>query len=526
MTGSNIPKAPKLRTFASDFAAAQIKQSTTPPSTDEKPTLKKVVPKASRDQKKPAKQVSPITPKTATPIPKPEVVSAQKPAPLPSYTAPKNQPQTHPTSNYREARKFSTSAIPMFSKEDIAEASNRIRLSGGDAPPATVIRDTKHKRFRFFPAVGNAISKWFGSKTKKRPPKPATYSVPATTRRKGVIEKATSRSGSLVTARDADLTSRIKARTTKVVTPPVQSPEPDEPEVFWSPQTEPGYSLLDAPDLDDENSELSEISNVTVTLKQSHVPDPEIEPSKLPIPEPELVDPKPLTAEQIAADEARWQAATIQTPTPPNVVPTPPRTPAVSFTQAQQPVISSAEQTSATETIETEERAPGAVTVPPPPVAPKPSEHIVSEIETGETEPAPADPVPVIELVSNTPSSVENELDPESTDSPAPDQPELELDTVSEVAPAMVAADEPQADTPPSTKEPDDAPILTTTDTEVEEELIEPSPFTTLYEIFVSYFERGLYLIEVRDTNALTVLTVGITGLIALFVYVFIIPLL
>lgn len=111
-----------------------------------------------------------------------------------------------------------------------------------------VITDTKSNRFKLFPAIIVAIKSWFNvlktNRKKKLAPK---YSIAETNHRKGVIQKATSKSGAIFTADNETIKEQIRRR--RQQEKEQEEKISHEPETTWSPNTETGYNLLEAPDV-------------------------------------------------------------------------------------------------------------------------------------------------------------------------------------------------------------------------------------------------------------------------------------
>jgi hypothetical protein len=125
-----------------------------------------------------------------------------------------------------------------------------------DAASATIITDTKKDRFKLLPSVITSIKTWFENKklayAKKKAPK---YTVPETTRRKGVIQKATSSTGRFATSDFGSIQDRIKQRKLE--------DEKPEPGITWSANTEPGFALL-------TSGTSSQVTNVKVEERKSY----------------------------------------------------------------------------------------------------------------------------------------------------------------------------------------------------------------------------------------------------------------
>ncbi len=151
---------------------------------------------------------------------------------------------------------------------------------------ATIITDNKRKRFKFFPAVGESISEWLKRLTKRRRNKAPQYVVPETSRREGVIQKATSKTGTIFTANNNELKEQILRRRAQAS---VKTTKNDEPETIWSPFTESGYDLLEAPD----DSAIDHTpTKVKVEFKKHSQPAEKINLPTPVVPAPEIVVPE------------------------------------------------------------------------------------------------------------------------------------------------------------------------------------------------------------------------------------------
>jgi len=163
----------------------------------------------------------------------------------------------------------------------------KIIVDNEDAGEATVITDTKHNRFKLFPAIIISLNNWFSNQKKLRHQKAIPkYTLPQTTRRKGLIQRATSNTGKTATADFRYLQERIKHRSEEIGvagktiwtpdTEPVfllldevrNSPVTDEKEevagkTIWTPDTEPVFMLLD-------EVRNSPVTNVIIEPKKSH----------------------------------------------------------------------------------------------------------------------------------------------------------------------------------------------------------------------------------------------------------------
>ena len=93
-------------------------------------------------------------------------------------------------------------AVPTLKPIAPTKKDPTIIMDNEDAAAATIITDTKHEKFKLIPAIIKSISDWYLAKKQdykaKKIPK---YTVPDTTRRKGIIQKATSKTGKLIVAK-------------------------------------------------------------------------------------------------------------------------------------------------------------------------------------------------------------------------------------------------------------------------------------------------------------------------------------
>lgn len=172
-------------------------------------------------------------------------------------------------------------AKPVASKKT-QNAKILVEVDNEDAADATVITDTKKDRFRLLPSLLRSINNWFSdhkeARRRKAVPK---YTVAETTRRKGVIQKATSKTGKAATADFRNLQERIKNRSEEemVVSQSGQT--------FWTPDTEPGFLLLE------EDNE-PQVTNVVIEPRRSiHTNAATLE---------------DFTEDEINEDDLRWEA--------------------------------------------------------------------------------------------------------------------------------------------------------------------------------------------------------------------------
>jgi hypothetical protein len=135
----------------------------------------------------------------------------------------------------------------------------------------TVITDNKKVSPNFFSAVISAVRTWVTSLKKKKTTPSLKYTVVDSERRKGIIQKATTKTGSLFTADSETLAEEVRRRQSTPVTRKVI----EETDISWTPNTEVGYPLLPGA-----------TSNVQVEFKKRSLPTPEIIEPTVVVPEP------------------------------------------------------------------------------------------------------------------------------------------------------------------------------------------------------------------------------------------------
>jgi hypothetical protein len=151
--------------------------------------------------------------------------------------------------------------VPTTAPIKIGQSSSKKHTKPNIGYDATIITDTKSERFKLLPAVIASIKSWFQNinlnHKKKSTPK---FSLPETNRRKGVIQKATSKTGIIFTADNETLKEQIRKRRQ-------QDEERRELKTSWSPFTEVGANLLEAPDQENDNV----TQNVVVEFSQPKI---------------------------------------------------------------------------------------------------------------------------------------------------------------------------------------------------------------------------------------------------------------
>lgn len=221
----------------------------------------------------------------------------------PTWTGNKKQPKVPeelPKAPEVTEKEVST-LKPISTPKPTREA--HIIVDNEDASSAVIISDTKKSRFRLLPSIFSSLSKWFREAWEKQAAKKIPkYTVPETSRRKGVIQRATSKTGKLTSFDHTSITARIRERQERAT--------PKTPTTVWTANTEPGYPLLEAPE--------EKITNVQVVPRKSFrtiTPEPaaKIEEAKVvetpPPPPPVLVEAK-IAPEPVIIEETPTKLTT------------------------------------------------------------------------------------------------------------------------------------------------------------------------------------------------------------------------
>lgn len=257
--------------------------------------------------------------------PKEKIASAKTTTPTKVVT-PKSAPATVPKSAVtKPVTKLDETGekIPAFHElkhKPVEPEKTPAKIAIDDTEGAfggTVITDTKKDRFKLFPALGASISAWWKKITTKKKKNTPTYAVPDSSLRKGVIQKATSKTGAFFTADAASLKERIKERnTTPEPTPPqTTASTQEEASVSWSANTDTGYALL-------ENQ-----PNKPAPLPKPEVPAPEPKKSKpVPVPTPPPAPQQTATAQKAdSTKSAPTRDEWVYNPSEEEQAPPPPR---------------------------------------------------------------------------------------------------------------------------------------------------------------------------------------------------------
>lgn len=217
---------PKLRTFQLDQAHARGEEPVA--------VQKKVVEKSTETPTPPLPKIIVTTAKKT--IPQKEVKQ--------TITHTHAEPVVPPA--FHELKKNPHKKIEHFVAEPVNPPVKTITVREKAQAPlprsfsseATVITSAKKNDFKFFASVVAAFKEWMGSlRSNDSSPK---YTVSTVNRRKGLIQKATTKSGATFTSDNISIKDEITKK---------RAAEPEEDvhstHLNWTPNTEPGYSLLE-----------------------------------------------------------------------------------------------------------------------------------------------------------------------------------------------------------------------------------------------------------------------------------------
>ena len=105
-----------------------------------------------------------------------------------------------------------TSTATISQAQQIISQSSIKSQTTTESLPAVVITDTKRNRFSLTEALGTSMTQWWHTKKEEaRKRKLPKYTIASAERRKGVIQKATAKTGRESTADHEAVVSRIKA---------------------------------------------------------------------------------------------------------------------------------------------------------------------------------------------------------------------------------------------------------------------------------------------------------------------------
>jgi len=257
-------------------------------------------------------------------------------------------------------RKQNAPVIPHTDIEKIVVNKKPTTLRTDIDANATVITDTKSNRFKLGPSIITSIKSWFKQIATPKRKKVPTYTIPEASRRKGVIQKATSKTGTVFTADSGTLKEQIRLRRIEEANRRKLLAESAayEPETTWSPFTDVGYNLLDAPS-PQRQKDLDTTENVNVVFKKRTVKIPvpppvtevvseeippvvEVVPEEIPVPPPvvEVVPeeiPVPPPVVEVVPEEIPVPPPVVEVVPEAVVIPEPPVLPVMQITPEEEP---------------------------------------------------------------------------------------------------------------------------------------------------------------------------------------------
>lgn len=324
----------KMRTFAADMDAVRkqdgTNQKTAPavsmePSTNPQPVPKAMPasfnrPNPERTPEQPSKEKVPSS------APAAKSLKSIKEAPIVISEPTVKQPTANSTNKtipaFHELQKNVASIQENIISEPVKNTSRkqkkRQKESLKNTPrsnigyDATIITDTKSDRFQLFPSVITSLKKWFEKlKSRRKEKSTPKYTIPEAERRKGVIQRATSKSGTIFTADSDTLREQIRRRRLQ------EELADEDPETTWSPYTEAGYALLESPEPVHDTTQnivleykrkpqLIEPNNPTLAIPKAAVAPNEIEEEVEELSDNTTVEPD---SEEDTLAEARWAAS-------------------------------------------------------------------------------------------------------------------------------------------------------------------------------------------------------------------------
>jgi len=269
MSEENAKPHPGIRTFAGDLEAARGKNKPVTPdgsSADQNQEDTKIPtpPPGYAQAPQQTTHVEPkiVVPKKSSPTEKQsDTQHSERPqTKIPAFHELKQKVDKQVAKNTKvPAKKPEKKIVPKITVNKNSKKPSRANI-GYDSE---VITDTKGGNFHLFKEIGASLKSWFKALSFSRKKKAPVYTVPDTQRRKGIIQRATSKSGSIFTADSAELRAKIKQRQKLVEN--AKQEQPGESDLSWSPYTDPGFSLLESPE---EDTVVDGPHNVAVEFKK------------------------------------------------------------------------------------------------------------------------------------------------------------------------------------------------------------------------------------------------------------------
>ena len=243
MSGETHSTLRRIRTFKDDIAAAEGRSTTQPPAA------------SSTDTAAPAAVSMPMEKAAAAKIFATPAASEH----IPAFHELK---KLGTSAEHGSVAKPASASLPKINvRAKKRDLTSPVQASGG-----IMITDTKRAKVNFFSQLTQSISDWlksFGGEKNKT----LTFNVSDTELRKGVVQKATSKSGAIFTADNETLKEEIRRRQSERGHPKAATAEPH---LSWTPRTETGYPLLPG------EVTAPAPKRVVVEFKRVAVPQPEI----------------------------------------------------------------------------------------------------------------------------------------------------------------------------------------------------------------------------------------------------------
>lgn len=141
---------------------------------------------------------------------KPPVVTTETPIKRPAEAKSKNGDTIPPFHTFTQAGTITQEPLVNSKVKVIGEGLTAADLAK-ESGPAIIITDTKHKRFKITEAISDSLHQWWNKKKDTvRKSKTPQYTVPEAELRKGVIQKATAKTGRSSSADHSAVLARIK----------------------------------------------------------------------------------------------------------------------------------------------------------------------------------------------------------------------------------------------------------------------------------------------------------------------------
>lgn len=259
---------PRIRTYAQDFEHDRPKSGESLPKSDTPPSIR-----SSADNKLAAPK--PVTISDAT---KKNTEIIQPDTPKISAHESSNVQSATPNTHKEKGGSIVNAHIKAITPPHEEKTSSTVKVRMSKLPPkkaqstlsaneptgtARILTDNKRTHKPLIPSIVAAVKKWIDSykiaEKQKHIPK---YTVTEAERRKGVIQKATSKTGTIFTADNETLREEIRRRSA------VQAPSTaTDPDIIWTPNTETGFALIEAP------HPIVEPVKVTVEFKKHTIPE-------------------------------------------------------------------------------------------------------------------------------------------------------------------------------------------------------------------------------------------------------------